>query len=327
MITPAGRVKLLDFGLAVRHEEAGPAEATRSLQSLTEGGAVAGTLHYLAPEVLRGEPSEESRDLWAMGVLLYEMLAGRLPFEGEVGTAVLASILQATPESLHKVRPELPMDVERIVAHALDKSPDSRYRSAGEIHKDLTACHAALSAPIQIPSTARVLVHRLKRPSVAVPAVLILLLLGGLGYRALRFSARKSWATEQALPEVSRLADAENFAGAFRLALEAERYVPGHPALARLLPRIAREIAVQTEPAGAQVYLKPYSEVNAEWQLVGLSPIAAARISRAYLRWKIVKPGYQTSEVAPVLALNQGTVTFTLHKEGSLPAGMVRVPG
>ena len=97
MITPDGRVKILDFGLAKRlgGEELG--EAAQSRSSLTEEGTIAGTLPYLAPETLRGDPADARSDIWALGVVLYEMAAGKRPFEGRTGFELTSSILSDAP--------------------------------------------------------------------------------------------------------------------------------------------------------------------------------------------------------------------------------------
>src|SRR5262249_47081084 len=92
IITPEGRVKVLDFGLAKRVIEKSE-DATRS-EPLTEAGSVAGTLAYMAPEVLRGEPADARSDLWALGVMLYQAVTGSLPFRGETGFQISSAILR-----------------------------------------------------------------------------------------------------------------------------------------------------------------------------------------------------------------------------------------
>ncbi len=98
IITPEGRAKVLDFGLAKRAVER-EAEATRT-EGLTEAGTVVGTLHYMAPEALRGETADARSDVWALGVMLYEMAAGALPFQGKTGFDVSSAILRDSPAPL-----------------------------------------------------------------------------------------------------------------------------------------------------------------------------------------------------------------------------------
>jgi serine/threonine protein kinase len=88
MVTGRRHVKVLDFGLAKYAEAGGETDYTRTMQSLTAAGTVLGTPHYLAPEILEGKPASASSDLWALGVVLHEMLTGRLPFQGSTAEAL-----------------------------------------------------------------------------------------------------------------------------------------------------------------------------------------------------------------------------------------------
>jgi serine/threonine protein kinase len=138
MVRPEGRVKILDFGLAARLQEQQAADATRSKLSFAEQGVVVGTLHYMAPEILRGEPASARSDIWALGVVLYEMAADELPFQGQTGFEVSAAILREEPEPLPAHVPE---GLQTIVLRCLAKDPAQRYQSAGEVR-------AALEIPL-----------------------------------------------------------------------------------------------------------------------------------------------------------------------------------
>ena len=113
MVTADGVVKILDFGLA---KLAGAAAITRT-------GSSVGTPAYMSPEQARGEDVDHRTDLWSLGVVLYEMVAGRRPFRGEHDQAVLYGILNETPKPLAEVRPEAPPELERIVDGLLAKDP------------------------------------------------------------------------------------------------------------------------------------------------------------------------------------------------------------
>jgi serine/threonine-protein kinase len=127
MLTRRGEVKVLDFGIA----------KMRGDTTLTRAGSSPGTPAYMSPEQARGEPVDGRTDLWALGALLYEMLAGRRPFPGEDEQAVLYAILTCEPEPLHRMRPEVPMALARMVARTLAKQPGERYQSAAELLSDL----------------------------------------------------------------------------------------------------------------------------------------------------------------------------------------------
>ena len=137
IITPEGRAKVLDFGLAKRLSGEQLAEATtQTMDSLTGPGAVVGTLAYMAPEQLRGQPADARSDVWALGVVLYEMAAGQRPFQGQTGFELSSAILSQPPAPL---RPgpsgALPAELGAVIARCLEKEPAQRYqrsrRSAG----------------------------------------------------------------------------------------------------------------------------------------------------------------------------------------------------
>lgn len=123
MITEDGILKILDFGIAKLAGQDG----------LTRAGVVVGTLSYMSPEQLRGKPADERTDLWALGVVIYEMLTGRHPFPGEQGVAIREAILHADPEPLKKIRPDVPTELERLVVSLLSKDPAGRIPSATSV--------------------------------------------------------------------------------------------------------------------------------------------------------------------------------------------------
>jgi serine/threonine-protein kinase len=116
-------VKLLDFGMAkdISGNRAG---------TITRPGSVFGTVQYMAPEVLRGERVDPRTDIFAVGVMLYEVLTGETPFHGDTVADVQANILRSTPEPITKKRPELPPDTAEIVLRALAKEPAKRWANA-----------------------------------------------------------------------------------------------------------------------------------------------------------------------------------------------------
>ena len=147
LITHQGRAKILDFGLAKREITASADEATRSELSLTRPGAMVGTLQYLPPEVLRGGAADARSDIWAFGVVFYEMLTGRLPFREKGSYELVTAILR---DPLPQLPPQVPAPLRRIVERCLVKEPAQRYGSAGEVRAALetvTTSARALEAP------------------------------------------------------------------------------------------------------------------------------------------------------------------------------------
>ena len=138
MITAAGRVKVLDFGLAkfvgLRHEQ----EATLSAP-LTERGAAVGTFPYMSPEQLEAKAVDHRSDIFSLGVVMYELIAGRRPFVGDSGPSLASAILRDDPPSLAVARAGLPAALVHLIERCLEKAPDRRYQSADELRRELEA--------------------------------------------------------------------------------------------------------------------------------------------------------------------------------------------
>ena len=132
VVTRDAVVKVVDFGIARIVDT-----------SKTQTGALLGTLAYMSPEQLRGRPGDASCDIWALGVVLYELLAYQRPFLGDNHAAVLLSILQEEPRSLRQFLPECPGALERVVSRALRKDDKERYSSMREFLKDLETVWAS----------------------------------------------------------------------------------------------------------------------------------------------------------------------------------------
>jgi serine/threonine-protein kinase len=124
MITPQGEVKLLDFGLAL----GGPLGG--SDPRLTTTGALVGSMHYIAPEHIAGEPHDARSDIYAVGVTLYEMITGRLPFEGATHLQVIAAHLQHAPIPPNQINAKIPAALSATVMRALEKNPRERWQTA-----------------------------------------------------------------------------------------------------------------------------------------------------------------------------------------------------
>jgi TolB-like protein len=129
LITNDRVAKIVDFGLA---KLAGQAR-------LTKEGSTVGTVAYMSPEQVKGESVDQRTDIWSLGVVLYEMVAGRLPFKGDLEQSLVHSILTLDPEPASKIRKDLPKGLEQVILKSLMKSPSARYQSMDELAEDLKA--------------------------------------------------------------------------------------------------------------------------------------------------------------------------------------------
>jgi eukaryotic-like serine/threonine-protein kinase len=126
MVDAEGRVKVTDFGIA----RAGTSQ-------MTETGSIVGTAQYLSPEQARGGEIDQRSDLYSLGIVLYELLTGKTPFDGETPVEIAMKHLSTTPKPPSQLRPEIPRELDMVVMRALAKNPDDRYQSADEMEADL----------------------------------------------------------------------------------------------------------------------------------------------------------------------------------------------
>ncbi len=139
MLRRDGIVKVLDFGLAKLTEHQGTVDTQAPTRTFfkTEPGVVIGTVAYMSPEQARGLTVDARTDIWSVGVVLYELMAGRMPFEGKTTTDVMVSILEREPPPLSHFAPDAPAELQRIVSKALRKDCDERYQTVKDLLLDL----------------------------------------------------------------------------------------------------------------------------------------------------------------------------------------------
>ena len=210
MVTPDGLAKILDFGLAKLAGEA----------RLTQPGTTVGTVAYMSPEQARGDEVDARTDLWSLGVILYEMASGTLPFGRDSERAVLHAIVHEEPRTVKSLRPGFPAEIEGVIRKALAKDPGRRYGSAREMAGDLRRLEEAMGARAH-PAAKRLSFRRRPRPvwiaagAVSLAAIAVAIWL--LGRPGMAFENR----------DKLMVADVENLSGdpvfdlALRTAIEA----------------------------------------------------------------------------------------------------------
>ncbi|HVI73702.1 MAG TPA: serine/threonine-protein kinase [Anaeromyxobacteraceae bacterium] len=130
MLSRNGEVRLMDLGIA---KDPIASEITRT-------GAVVGTPAYVAPEMLDGEPATEHSDVWSAGVMLYELAAGRRPFQGDTFPELFTAVRKHRPRPVREVAPDVPLRLARAIERCLEKRPGRRWPSAGALARELDAC-------------------------------------------------------------------------------------------------------------------------------------------------------------------------------------------
>lgn len=214
-LTPEGRLKILDFGLAKRVD---PVDQGTITQSIAEAGGAGGTLPYMAPEQLKGEKEDTRSDLWAAGVVLYEMATGRRPFEGKTTIALADEIVHAPPPSPQGLQPRLSARLADIILKCLEKNAENRYQSAKELLVDLRrlAMPAPLPAAAVTPLGHPASRHRRWATAAVLGSVALAIVLLAM------FQARKA----KQVPESSRAASANRLStgGAASAFTEANEY-------------------------------------------------------------------------------------------------------
>jgi formylglycine-generating enzyme required for sulfatase activity len=300
IVARGGMVKIVDFGIAKILDRTGP----------TETGTTLGTVAYMAPEQVHGYTVDHRADLWALGVVLHELLTGRQPFGGDRDVAILHNILNDTPPAARTLRPELPPAIEPILARALTKDREKRYQSAHEVIDALSAF---------VPTTAPP--RSSSRRLVAVAAVVALLTAAGTAAWFIRRGLTAN-RVDELIGQATRLADRDRNSEALAALEAAERRAPADPRLRDLAARIAETRDIVVEPAGSTVSIKPHDHTSQAWRVLGQTPIKAARVPREFLRWKIEHSGYDTLEMGG--AYNR---TFSpLTAAGRIPPDTLAIP-
>jgi dienelactone hydrolase len=325
-ITPQGVVKVLDFGLAKDFPGSVPAlpdgdpvgTVTIADGTLTVAGAVLGTAAYMSPEQASGKEADARSDIFSFGIVLYEMLCGRRPFNGKTSAEVIASVLEGEPEAPRRLRTDISPPLERILMRCLARAPEARYASGVELQRDLDAL-------VEASLTGRFFSLRTALATAAALTAVVALYFGWQSYRR---HADLRWLEETAVPQIATLLEQDRALEALNLYRRAERIAPDSKLLYKLAEGVAsRPVKFESTPPGATIYVSDYAagagDDLSKWQFVGATPTTLSEAPGwGYYRLRAIKEGFVP--VDQVFFGRQATVT--LQPSGTVPAGMVWVP-
>jgi cephalosporin-C deacetylase-like acetyl esterase len=323
-VTSPSHLKILDFGLAKMspflQNFGGESKASQSTvvveADLTSPGTTLGTVAYMSPEQALGQPLDARTDIFSLGVVLYEMATGTLPFGGGSTASIFDGILHKDPVGASQKNADVPSEMEKIIDRALEKKRERRYQSAQEIVDALKSLRQASTGPVPI-------ARMIRKPKVLVPAVLVALVVALLTAWVVRRNQRLRWVHETALPQVHELVLARKAFAAYKVLQQAERYAPNDPAVAKIKAETLWPEPVRSNPPSADVYARDYTDAQGEWYYLGKTPLDQNRLPHGFYAFRVSKGGYET-----VLATNGGgrLSHIVLDPVGALPAEMVRVP-
>jgi len=316
MVTPKGNAKVLDFGLAKLFAPT----ASDATMSIAETKGMVGTPLYMSPEQINGQAVDARTDLWSLGVLYYEALMGRTPFEGTNSWSVFRSIVESPIEPVTKLKPEMPAEVQEILTRLLQKDPAKRYQAATEVVRDASQLLLQMSGTFPEVEQGRSPVLRWY----LVAAVMIAAVLISVGVWQYRLLAERRWAIEEGIPQIESLQEQKKPLAALLLMEKAEHILPNDKQLKQISADQTIDASIVTEPAGAEVEIQDYLTPGGAWVNLGTTPLQHVRLPKGYFRWKVSKQGFPEM----LQAWDADTaMDFSLTDLQQSPAGMVPTPG
>jgi formylglycine-generating enzyme required for sulfatase activity len=317
IVRPDGYAKVLDFGLAKLREVRGQDEALTMVK--TRAGVAVGTVGYMAPEQLSGGEVGPPADVFSLGVVLYEMLAGERPFAGATPTEIATAILTKTPRPL-----DVPPKVGAILESALGKEPAARYASAKPMYDDLRKAGRE-AAPPEV---------RSKRRFAAALAALLAALVVAWSWSVVR--SRRARSAAESIVTAERFLSEQRYPEAYDAAIAGLAAMPSEQRLRDVVTRSTTSISFESQPPGAAVFLERYQKFAGRTR-AGVTPLTIEHLPLADYVVTMEKPGFRSARrplpARPVMVGGEATpmrvrkVAAKLFETERIPADMVAVEG
>jgi serine/threonine protein kinase/formylglycine-generating enzyme required for sulfatase activity len=334
MITNEDKVKIMDFGLA----------KVKGETQLTKVGSTVGTAAYMSPEQARGIEVDQRTDIWSFGVVIYEALTGHLPFSNDYDAALMYSILNEQPDLIDKYRSDISKELKNIVNGCLEKDPQKRFQSFGEIINRFNLFQEASKGSKENLNSFK---RQLRKPKVFIPAIIIITLVVIIALIPYYQLLKRNQA-EQKIPVIKNFVKEGKYFEAFQLAKEEEKYLKNDSTFNSLIPDYSDFLTVISKPAGAKVYIKRYTpnkkENTMSKEYAGLTPIHNLQVIRGgYLVYfekdgfapveRVFSSAYGPEEVKNAYGLKETkrltniTIVVNLLDKNKAIKNMVFVPG
>ncbi len=304
LITESGLAKVVDFGLAK------DLDAT----ALTMAAGPMGTASYMSPEQAAGKPTDGRTDVWSLGVMLYEMLAGARPFDGSGAEALLYQVVHESPRPLGERQPDLPPDLIAVVDRAMAKDPQKRFASMDEMRSALAALTTA-STPASGSG------NRL-----ALLAILVIVVAAAawMGSRVVGGDSSRDELRAQLLVEVRELIGEGKDFDAFLKLNSAAFDIGSDPALLALFNECTIPVNVRSDPPGAAVYFRDYLDPMGESVLLGVTPIEQQPAPMSHLALRLELEGHRPRELTSAVFRTNDLIA--MHRVDVAPPGSELVP-
>jgi beta-lactam-binding protein with PASTA domain/predicted Ser/Thr protein kinase len=312
------RLKVTDFGIA----RAGASQ-------MTEAGSIMGTAQYLSPEQARGAPVTASSDLYSAGIVLYEMLTGKVPFNGDSAIEIAMKHLNELPKPPSKIRPEIPEELDQVVLRALSKAPEDRYQSAEEFAEDLHRVEAGL--PVA-PETSEAATALIAAPGATIGGTTQVLPTDATSIAPPRSPATRrpppytpGYGYQEPPPKrrrwapwllVALLLAAAGFAGWYVFSKIQDQLAASQPVAVPNVVGIRKELAVQkVQDAGLEPNVKETASTDVkEGFVVDQKPDAGTRIQKGDQVTIIVSTGVPKTTVPDVVGLDYADAVDQLNQ-------------